>query len=49
VAYQILNPGIELWFAGAGDAVVGFVRHGCTRVVAVAAGLRARTPGRRRR
>jgi phosphatidylglycerol lysyltransferase len=33
-AYQILNPGIELWFAGAGDAVAGFVRHGRTRVVA---------------
>jgi phosphatidylglycerol lysyltransferase len=33
-AYQILNPGIELWFAAAGDAVVGFVhRHG-VRVVA---------------
>jgi len=25
-AYQILNPGIELWFSAAGDAVVGFVR-----------------------
>lgn len=34
VAYQILNPGIELWFAGAGDAVVGFVRFRRTRVVA---------------
>lgn len=34
VAYQILNPGIELWFASAGDAVVGFVRHRRTRVVA---------------
>jgi phosphatidylglycerol lysyltransferase len=33
-AYQILNPGIELWFAGDGDAVVGFVRHRRTRVVA---------------
>ena len=32
-AYQILNPGIELWFSGAGDGVVGFVRHGPTRVV----------------
>jgi phosphatidylglycerol lysyltransferase len=34
VAYQILNPGIELWFASAGDAVVGFVRFRRTRVVA---------------
>jgi phosphatidylglycerol lysyltransferase len=32
-AYQILNPGIELWFSRAGDAVVGFVRHSRTRVV----------------
>ena len=33
-AYQILNPGIEHWFAPAGDAVVGFVRRGRVRVVA---------------
>ncbi|HEX9606428.1 MAG TPA: hypothetical protein VF962_04285 [Gemmatimonadaceae bacterium] len=26
-AYQILNPGIELWFSSAADGVVGFVRH----------------------
>jgi phosphatidylglycerol lysyltransferase len=26
-AYQILNPGIELWFSSDGDGVVGFVRH----------------------
>jgi lysylphosphatidylglycerol synthetase-like protein (DUF2156 family) len=32
-AYQILNPGMELWFAAAGDAVIGFVRSGRTRVV----------------
>lgn len=32
-AYQILNPGIELWFSAAGDGVVGFVRHRRTRVV----------------
>ena len=32
-AYQILNPGIELWFSRAGEGVVGFVRHGRTRVV----------------
>jgi phosphatidylglycerol lysyltransferase len=32
-AYQILNPGIELWFSQSGDGVVGFVRHGPTRVV----------------
>lgn len=33
-AYQIVNPGIAHWFAAAGDAVVGFVRHARTRVVA---------------
>ena len=33
-AYQILNPGIELWFAPHGSGVVGFVRYGKTRVVA---------------
>lgn len=33
-AYQILNPGMQLWFARGGDAVVGFVRHRRTRVVA---------------
>lgn len=33
-AYQILNPGIDLWFSRRGDAVAGFVeRHG-VRVVA---------------
>ncbi len=32
-AYQILNPGIELWFSRAGDGVVGFVKHRQTRVV----------------
>jgi phosphatidylglycerol lysyltransferase len=32
-AYQILNPGIELWFSRAGEGVIGFVRHGRTRVV----------------
>jgi lysylphosphatidylglycerol synthetase-like protein (DUF2156 family) len=32
-AYQLLNPGIELWFAGAGDGVVGYVRHRRMRVV----------------
>jgi len=32
-AYQILNPGIELWFSRAGDGVVGYVRHRRTRVV----------------
>ena len=34
VAYQILNPGMQLWFARDGDAVVGFVTCGGTRVVA---------------
>ena len=33
-AYQILNPGIALWFSTAGDAVVGFVRCSGVRVVA---------------
>jgi len=33
-AYQILNPGIALWFAAAGDAVVGYVRARRVRVVA---------------
>ena len=33
-AYQILNPGIEHWFAARGDAVVGFVDHAGTLVVA---------------
>jgi phosphatidylglycerol lysyltransferase len=33
-AYQILNPGITLWFSSRGDAVVGYVcKHG-VRVVA---------------
>src|SRR5204863_7071931 len=40
--YQILNPGIRLWFAagedgadgGPDEGVVGWVRHGGTRVVA---------------
>jgi phosphatidylglycerol lysyltransferase len=32
-AYQLLNPGIVLWFSRAGDGVVGYVRHGRTRVV----------------
>ncbi|MDQ2931200.1 MAG: DUF2156 domain-containing protein [Gemmatimonadota bacterium] len=33
-AYQILNPGIALWFSAGGDAVVGFVRRNGVRVVA---------------
>jgi lysylphosphatidylglycerol synthetase-like protein (DUF2156 family) len=32
-AYQILNPGIELWFSSRGDAVIGLVRHSRTRIV----------------
>jgi phosphatidylglycerol lysyltransferase len=32
-AYQILNPGIELWFSRAAEGVIGFVKHGRTRVV----------------
>jgi phosphatidylglycerol lysyltransferase len=34
VSYQILNPGMRHWFAGAGDAVVGYVVAAGTRVVA---------------
>lgn len=33
-AYQILNPGIRLWFSSAGDAVVGFADWGRVRVAA---------------
>jgi phosphatidylglycerol lysyltransferase len=32
-AYQLLNPGIALWFSARDDGVVGFVRHRKTRVV----------------
>jgi phosphatidylglycerol lysyltransferase len=32
--YQLVNPGIEHWFAPGGDAVVGFVRAHGVRVVA---------------
>ena len=33
-AYQILNPGIRLWFSREDDAVVGFVDSHGVRVVA---------------
>jgi phosphatidylglycerol lysyltransferase len=33
-AYQLLNPGMTLWYSAAGDALVGYVTHGRTRVVA---------------
>lgn len=33
-AYQILNPGIDLWFADAGDGVVGYADYAGVRVVA---------------
>lgn len=33
-AYQILNPGLDLWFSAAGDAVIGYVTHAGVRVVA---------------
>lgn len=33
-AYQILNPGIDYWFAPDGEAVVGYVDRGGVRVVA---------------
>ncbi|HEX9084295.1 MAG TPA: DUF2156 domain-containing protein [Gemmatimonadaceae bacterium] len=42
-AYQILNPGIELWFSSAEDGVVGFVRH---RGMLVVAGAPACAPDR---
>ena len=32
-AYQILNPGLTLWFTARRDGVIGFVRHGRTVVV----------------
>jgi phosphatidylglycerol lysyltransferase len=33
-AYQIVNPGMSLWFSARGDAVIGYVERGLTRVVA---------------
>jgi phosphatidylglycerol lysyltransferase len=33
-AYQLLNPGLHLWFSAAGDAVVGYVPAQGVRVVA---------------
>ncbi|HEY2374582.1 MAG TPA: DUF2156 domain-containing protein [Gemmatimonadaceae bacterium] len=33
-AYQIVNPGMSLWFSAMGDAVVGYVERRRTRVVA---------------
>jgi phosphatidylglycerol lysyltransferase len=33
-SYQIINPGITLWFSAAGDAVVGYVLRHRVRVVA---------------
>jgi phosphatidylglycerol lysyltransferase len=34
VAYQILNPGMQLWFSQARDAVAGFATYAHVRVVA---------------
>jgi phosphatidylglycerol lysyltransferase len=34
VSYQILNPGIQLWFSRHHDAVIGYVRRHGVRVVA---------------
>jgi phosphatidylglycerol lysyltransferase len=34
IAYQILNPGIQLWLSADGHAVAGFARFGRTRIVA---------------
>ncbi len=39
--YQILNPGIGLWFSARDDALVGFVEHYGVRVVAGAPVARA--------
>ena len=33
-AYQIVNPGMSLWFSTADDAVIGYVERRLTRVVA---------------
>lgn len=33
-AYQIVNPGMEHWFSGRGDAVIGYMRRCGKRVVA---------------
>lgn len=33
-SFQIINPGIELWFSAAGDAAVGYVASNRVRVVA---------------
>jgi len=33
-AYQIVNPGMSLWFSARGDAVIGYVERSLTRVVA---------------
>ena len=33
-AYQILNPGMDLWFPADRQAVIGYVRYGQTRVIA---------------
>src|SRR5689334_4450468 len=33
-SYQIVNPGISLWFSRSGDAVIGYVERRRTRVVA---------------
>lgn len=44
-AYQVLNRGIEHWFASNGDGLVGYVRHKGVRVVAGAPiGPRERLP-----
>jgi phosphatidylglycerol lysyltransferase len=34
MAYQILNPGIRRWFSADGEAVIGYVQAGRSRVVA---------------
>lgn len=33
-SYQIINPGINYWFAAGGDSVIGFVRSAGVRMVA---------------
>ena len=36
--FQIVNPGIEYWFGGDGESVVGYVTSGKSGVVAGALG-----------
>ena len=46
MAYQILNPGMRLWFSADGEGVAGYVRAGGYRVVAGAPVCAAGAPRR---